>query len=320
VGLDFTDAIMRGVELVGGSVRNCVFDDADLDQFHAFGTRIRSCWFRNADLRDVEFATYPARHRNRCRIEDVTFDGAQLGDARAAGVLFARCSFRDCRFGGLIYGGCSFDGVVLTGSFQDSVIGADPALRHTFRAPAASPLLARLDLRHALSFQPRGYSVTEILLPRDGSQRRVHHAAAVLQKVLDDLPADDERRRGMEMQLVAYGEPGAGMLVDRRVSSRYVTQEGLHRDDRLIAAAQLALDHPVYLRELGPDGELWREIVGERETRRLVVGHDGESRQATPDASVVDRDAVVVATSESRLVDEAEFAERWTSSQRTSRR
>jgi uncharacterized protein YjbI with pentapeptide repeats len=119
-GARLADLAMSGgqlqhLRLFDSTLRNCIFDDSDCEDWRAWNLSVEDCSFRGADLTGSVLGSWYKQKGNRFSSVDftaadlrgivcrgATFLDCDFGEARLDKVEFQACDFVRCRFAGLL--------------------------------------------------------------------------------------------------------------------------------------------------------------------------------------------------------------------------
>jgi uncharacterized protein YjbI with pentapeptide repeats len=178
--LDFTGSNLKSVRIFDSSIRNCLFDDCQMQDFRIWSSVIADSSFKGAKLLGAALGGVDNGKRNR--FAGIDFSSADMRETAYKSASFERCIFGHTRLEKTNFQGTSFVDCRFEGEVRDVLFN-----RFAFQGEEFPPNeMVNVDFRRAsLRFVDfRGLTLDRVHFPEDKEHIVIRNCAAALDKVL----------------------------------------------------------------------------------------------------------------------------------------
>ncbi|MDE2125350.1 MAG: pentapeptide repeat-containing protein [Armatimonadetes bacterium] len=184
--LDFTGATLPGLRLYYTTVRDCKFDECQLDRLRMWATDFRNVSFQRADLRGAVMGA--AVDGRGDTYHAVDFTGADLRNTIHGDSAFVNCLFSDTRLTRVHFRGSNFTDCVFDGELREVIFSRDGLY------PGKYPPneMINVDLRKAQLrwCEFRSLDMDRVLYPEDDEHVVIDEYSGTLERLIAHLESD----------------------------------------------------------------------------------------------------------------------------------
>ncbi len=186
--LDLTGSELNGIRFFDSKIRNCLFEECQLQDLRLWSTVIADSSFRGANLRNAALGGVQDGKRNI--YSRVDFSEADLRDTAYQAACFERCVFRNAKLVKVDFQTSTFTDCRFEGELRDVLF-----YRRGFNGEAFPPNeMVNVDFSRAklrdVGF--RGLTLDRVRLPQDAEHIVIKNFASALDKAVDVLKHQED--------------------------------------------------------------------------------------------------------------------------------
>jgi len=189
-GIDFSESRLNSLRFYGCKIENCIFDNADCQDWRIWRTNISKCSFRSTDLRRSALGGVDAGERNS--FQKIDFTKADLRQTAHQSADFVDCIFSDTNLAKVDFWGTVFLNCIFEGRLDEVIFH-----RYAFRGEMYPPNeMKGVDFRRARFrfVEFRGLDMTDVKWPEDNDCIVIGNYTETLKQVLQSLKAKADVR------------------------------------------------------------------------------------------------------------------------------
>jgi uncharacterized protein YjbI with pentapeptide repeats len=186
--LDFSDSMLNAVRFFGSEIRNCRFENCQMEDLRLWSTIVLDCSFRRTNLKRSALGGVQGEKRNL--FSGVDFSEADLRQTAYKAVAFEHCVFRNTKLIKIDFQTSTFTDCQFEGELRDVLF-----YRRGFEGAMFPPNeMINVDFSHAKLRQVgfRGLTLDRVQLPQDAEHVVIRNFASALDETIDVLKRQED--------------------------------------------------------------------------------------------------------------------------------